>query len=221
MKRSPRTFASGMTPSSIACAMALAITACAGTGGTASADADKPKSPLRRLNPAPAQTYEIRLQLANVPGPFESVHATAQYDVENGGACGKINTFAGAIPRITSNEPFELTKVSEGEYTGTIYLDRIIDEAYYDREVCSWVLTEARVALVANANVTSTRYVSGLDAKLIQQQSAQTRYFWSGYYPRATMDAFRDFGKADLADVPADKAAEFFTITLSAKEIKT
>lgn len=222
-KRSSRKHLPRMASSGFACVVALAIAGCAGTGRGAmpsgSMDLGKPATPLRKLNPAPMQAYEIRLRLANVPGRFEALHGTAQYDVANAGSCGKINAFVGAIPRITSNEPFELTQVSEREYIGTVHLDRIVDEAYYGREVCRWALSEARVVLVADADAASTRYVSGLDAALVRKQGAQTRYFWSGYYPRATMEAFRDFGRRDLADVPPGKSGEFFTIHLSAREI--
>ena len=205
------------------CAIALLVAACAaprhGEVPPDSPEIGKAAAALRKLNPAAVQAYALRVRLANVPGPFETVQGTAQYDVQNPGRCGRGDAFAGAMPRISSNEPFDLVKVAEGEYLGTIHLDRIIDEAYYGREVCHWALAEVRVALAGKLRPESTRFVAGMDAASIQQQGVATRYFWGGYYPRATMDAFKDLGDADLEDVPPEKRSEFFSISLSAAPI--
>lgn len=177
------------------------------------------ESPLRRLNSNPLKAYEIRMRLANIPGPLGEVDGVAQFDVQNPGECATIEPFIGAIPRISSNEHFTLTRISDVEYVGMVYADQMFDEDYYGRGVCRWALAEARVVFKASEGAADTRFVYGLSAELVRAQGTQIRYFWSGFYPRAKMDAFRDFGVADLDKVPADKRGEFFSVTLSAQQV--
>ncbi|MFB5204607.1 DUF502 domain-containing protein, partial [Stenotrophomonas sp. 3diitr2024] len=45
--------------------------------------------------------------------------------------------------------PVELRKVADGEYRGTLYVDRMLDEDYYGRGVCHWEFTGAGAMLKA------------------------------------------------------------------------
>jgi len=224
LERTPLLSLSRIAWISMSSAVILNVAACNGQNRSevpmnATTKAAEAEAPLRKLNPNPTKAYEIRVKLAAVPGAFENIQGTAQFDVENPGECGNVDPFVGAIPRISSNEPIALTKVSDTEYTGILYLDQIIDEDYYGRAVCRWALAEARVVLKAPGSDANTRFIFGLAADKVRAGAQETRYFWSGYYPRAKMDAFRDLGDASLDKVPADKRDEFFSITLSAKEI--
>ncbi len=207
----------------VACLAVLPIAACEGqylsehpvkTGSHATADAP----PLRNLNPAPRRAFEIRVALDDTPGPFVLARGVAQFDVKNPAECGERLPIAGVIPRITSNEPVVLTKRSDGVYTGTVYLDQILDEAYYGRGVCRWALVEARVALVGASDEYATKFVAGLPADVMADSGTELTHFWKGHYPRAMMTGYATFGNADLQHVPAEKRDEFFTVTMSAHQ---
>ena len=221
----PRKFFPRLALAGLACAVLVPIAACNNRQNrseapmNASPQAAAAGAPQRKLNSNPTKAYEIRMTLANAPGGFELINAAAQFDVQNPGECGNIDPVIGAIPRITSNEPITLKKVSDTEYTGIVYLDQIVDEDYFGRAVCHWALAEARVVLKATGDEANTRFIFGLPAEKVIAGGQEPRYFWSGSYPRAKMDAFRDLGDASLDKVPADKRDEFFSITLSAKEI--
>lgn len=201
----------------------LATAACGTSYGDTTA-----KAPLRKLNPAPTQAYEIRLTLANASdlssaadgkSPFTVVEGTAQFDASNGARCGKSNAVSGHVPTLTSHEPFRLSRISATEYAGTVYADMLLNEDYYGRGVCHWALTEARVALRARADIADTRFVAGLAAKEVLTGGTHVRYFWKGYYPRFEDGQHAEYGKDQLDAVPADKLSEFFTVTLTARKI--
>ena len=199
------------------------------TTGCGSNYADSPaKAPLRKLNSAPTQAYEIRLTLANASdlssaadgkSPFTVIEGTVQFDASNGARCGKSNALSGHVPTMSSHEPFRLSRVSATEYVGTLYADMLQDEDYYGRGVCHWTLTEARVAARARADSANTRFVAALPAQQVFAAGTQARYFWKGYYPSFEQRQHTDFGSAQLDAVPADKRGEFFTMTLTARKI--
>ena len=212
----------------------LVLLAAAGCGSNfadspAKADtASNAHTPLRKLNPAPTQAYEIRLTLANASdlsspadgkSPFTVVEGTVQFDASNGARCGKSNALSGHVPTLSSHETFRLSRISATEYVGTVYADMLLDEDYYARGVCHWALTEARVALRARADIADTRFVAGLPAKKVLAGGTQARYFWKGYYPRFKDGQHADYGTHQLNAVPADKVNEFFTVTLTARKI--
>ncbi|MEG2805029.1 hypothetical protein [Stenotrophomonas sp.] len=179
--------------------------------------------PLRTLNPAPQRAFEVRVTLDGAPGPFATASAVAQYDVTNEAECGQKDELAGVFLSITSNETVALKRVSDTEYAGVVYVDGIVDEDYYGRGVCHWALTEARVVLQAGKDAADTRFVADLPAASVLGQGSRTRYFWNGYYPRAEMAGFREFGNADLASAQGRQAEDqreaFFSVTLAAREM--
>ncbi|RBL82987.1 hypothetical protein DDE05_33690 [Streptomyces cavourensis] len=202
----------------------LVVLVAAGCGS----DSNARKPPLRKLNPAPTQAYEIRLTLANASdlssaadgnSSFAVVEGTAQFDASNGARCGKSNALSGHVPSLSSHEPFRLSRLSATEYVGTVYADMLLDEDYYGRGVCHWVLTSARVALRARGDIADTRFVAELPAKTVLAGGTQVRYFWKGYYPRFRNGQHSDYGNNQLDTVSADKRNEFFTVTLTARKI--
>jgi hypothetical protein len=60
---------------------------------------------------------------------------------------------------------FELTRVSDVEYTGTVYADGILDEDYYGRGICRWQLTQARVQLKATGVPRETLFSASISAE--------------------------------------------------------
>lgn len=174
--------------------------------------------PQRKLNSAPKHGYVITMTLKEAPGPFASIEAVAQYTVENSAECGKKIPIAGVFPRITTNEPFEMTRVSDSEYRGTLYTDLVLDEDYFGRGVCRWMFVEARVRLRATNDERDTRFVPSLLAESILHGGEDTKYFWKENYPRVpAYDAYPEVGEASLDKIPLDRHGEFFTITLKAE----
>lgn len=205
--------------------LAVALVACAPARNDmsqppAASESEQEQSPppRRKLNPAPQRAYRITLTLADAPGPFAAVEGVAQYDVSNDDQCGKRIEWAGVTPRITSNETFELLRVSETEYEGTVYADLILDEDYHGKGVCHWELTEVRARLRATGDETATRFVPDIVAEQVFAQQSVTKHFWKERYPRSNSDGFPSFGQDDLTRVPPDRRHEFFAITLSARE---
>ncbi len=179
-------------------------------------------APLRDLNPAPEVGYIITMTLKDAPGPFASIEGAAQYTVENSAECGKMIPIAGAFPRISTDEPFVLSRVSETEYRGVVYSDLVVNEDYYGRGLCKWEFVEARVRLRATKDETDTRFVPSIAAESIVASGSDTRYFWKERYPRVQdYDAYPEFGDANLDKVPLGRRGEFFTITLAAEGVES
>lgn len=227
IEKSSRSSRLRMHPFAVACALIVPIAACTGQNKTvvpmnASLQTSHDTPPLRTLNPVPKRAFEVRVTLEGAPGPFASVTAVAQYDVSNEAECGKKDELAGVFLSITSNETVSLKRISENEYAGVVYADGIVDEDYYGRGVCHWQLTEARVVLQAGKDEADTRFVADLPASALLGQGARTKHFWKGYYPRAEMAGFREFGNTDLKTAQGRQAGDqrdaFFSITLTAKE---
>ena len=183
-------------------------------------DTSTQHEPLRNLNPSPMKAYDIRVVLKDPPGPFAEVVAAAQYDVANAAECGEPQPLSGAIPRISSSEPIELTKLSETEYTARVYVDRILDEDYYGRGTCRWELVEARVALTGSADSTATTYVTALTADAIIQQSFDKIFFSSIHYPRVDIENYTNFGRKTLNGVADHMKGTFFEVEMSATEAR-
>ena len=203
--------------------IAVATTACAAqtTGNetmnssSQAEDSDARSKPLRNLNPAPKEAVHIRIKVTGAPGALPFIDAAAQYDVTNSAECGKLRS-SGAFPTISSSEAVELTKVADDEYSGVVYMDRIIDEDYYGRGVCHWEFVEARASFRASEDVKATWFVVDLPAEIVQKKSSKKLFYWTGYYPKAKSDNYAEFGDEALENVPADKRSEFFTIEMSA-----
>ena len=203
-------------------------TSYADTQAEVGANSTAPKPALRKLNPAPAHAYEVRLILDNASdlasaadgkSAFSVVEGTAQFGASNAPRCAASNAVSDHVPTISSHEPFRMVRISPTEYVGIVYADMLLDEDYYGRGVCHWKLAEARVALRARQDAADTRFVAGLQAQKVFAGGTQARYFWKGYYPRFEQGKHTDFGRDKMDRVPADKRGEFLTVTLMAKRI--
>ncbi|MDO5611554.1 MAG: hypothetical protein Q4G62_12430 [Pseudomonadota bacterium] len=172
-----------------------------------------------KLNPAPKQAYEITLTIDNAPGPFEVVRGSAQFDVTNEGDCGYIDPISGALHRITRLEPFVLNKAGDNTYKGIIYLDYMMDEAYYGRAVCHWEFTAASGYLRATTDEGTTRFLPGLAREDVLAEKSTTTYFWRGGYPRRKLDNFADIGSPSPLRMSEEVRHDLFTITLSARKV--
>lgn len=168
------------------------------------------------LNPSPKRAYEIVMTIENAPGPFADVSGGAQYDVTNENECGHINS-AGVPERITSQERVALTKVSDTEYRGVVYLDRMLDEDYYGRGVCHWELTAASATLRATGADGETLFQPAIMADQLLSGEEVQLYFWKGHYPRTDMDDYRYTGYPTPDRFRPEIRNELFKITLKAQ----
>jgi hypothetical protein len=177
-------------------------------------------TPRRKLKPAPGRPFRITMTIKDAPGPLASVEGVAQYDVSNDAQCGHHLELVGVTPRITSLEPFELRKVSDNEYQGTIYADLIEDEDYYGNGVCHWEFTSVEIELKATGDQAETRFLPDLTAEQVFAQQSVTTYFLKRFYPRnAKLDNFPDFGQKNREMLaPEISDSDLFTITLSARK---
>jgi hypothetical protein len=84
----------------------------------------------------------------------------------------------------------ELRKVAEGEYRGTLYVDRMLDEDYYGRGVCKWEFTGAGAMLKATGAEEETRFLTFVDAKPLTEGSRYALLSGS-VYPRRSRSQLR------------------------------
>lgn len=175
---------------------------------------------LAKLNPAPKQAYELVLTLKDAPGPFAIVEGVAQYDVSNYEDCGRILPATGTAGRITSQEPVTLHKVSENEYRGTFYLDRMLDEDYYGRVACDWTLTGVGAMLRATTSKADTRFLTYFKKERMNTGSPLTLYYPKVAYPRAEFAAnYPASGKEDPSAYKEELRNALFSITTTVQKL--
>jgi len=175
---------------------------------------------LAKLNPAPKQAYELVLTLKDAPGPFAIVEGVAQYDVSNYEDCGRILPATGTASRMTSQEPVTLHKASENEYRGTFYLDRMLDEDYYGRGACHWLLKGVGAMLRATNGEADTRFLTFIDRKRMERDSPLTLYYPTLIYPRATTVAnFGASGEEDPSEYSEDLRDALFSTTTAVRTL--
>jgi hypothetical protein len=174
-----------------------------------------------RQNPNPSQAYRITMRLDDPPGPFGSMVALAQYDVTETQCLPPPRENHGhKWPVPTEDVPIELTRVSDHEYTGIVYVDRMLDEDYYGRGVCHWQLIKARVHLKATGSAKGeTLFIPGIPAAKILGAQAETTFFARNVYPGvadAELDEFVDMGVTDRARIgPAIGDDDLFSVTFT------
>lgn len=175
---------------------------------------------LAKLNPAPKQAYELVLTLKDAPGPFAIVEGVAQYDVSNYEDCGRILPATGTAGRITSQEPVTLHKVSENEYRGTFYLDRMLDEDYYGRGACDWTPTGVGAMLRATTSKADTRFLTFVDKEQVEAEKQLTRFYPRADYPRiAEIPGYGASGQDDPTRYHADLRNALFSSTTTVQKL--
>lgn len=204
--------------------MALCISACSASESNMNqnpSDAglhpvEKDKG-LAKLNPHPQRAYELTVALENAPGPFAFAEGRAQYDVVNEDQCGHVNPLSGTAERITSFESVALTKVSDTEYRGTVYVDLMQDEDYYGRGVCQWELQAVRANLRATGADGETWFGPAISFEQIVAGEPVELYFWKGRYPRSEMDNYPESGRERPDEFRPEIRDELFKVTLQAQ----
>ena len=187
-------------------------------------DSGKPATQYQQ-NPHPEQRYDITMTIANAPGPFASIKSWMQYDVANTECLPPPDSNPqGSSNYMTRPVPFELTQVSDTEYTGTVYTDFLLDEDYYDRGICHWKLLNVGIDQKATGAEGETSFLPGLSLEDLLAGKAVTTYFLEKSYPRhpeSTLENPVAFGQSDRSKMMSTiKDDELFTITLTPKEVQ-
>lgn len=205
-----------MTTPALLCLAMVPLTACAQPINTQS-------KPIYRENPMPQQAYRLTMTIEDAPGPLRIMVSAAQYDVVNRECLPppKDNPGGRSSPVPTNDIPFELTQVSEGMYTGTVYVDAMLDEEYHGRGVCRWELIQAQVQLQATGADGETKFIASLSQSQDEFRSGQRKetYFWKGGYPESGIKDFPDFGETTVDRFKPDIRGELFIVTLQAEAL--
>lgn len=215
-------------PVTLGLAFALALAACSPsrTDMTSPASASEPAAhkqdgPAYRQNPQPKQAYRITMTIENAPGPFASVKALAQYDVVNKECLRppKGNPGGHTSPVPTEDVEIPLQKVSDTEYVGTVYADRMLDEDYNDRGVCHWQLMQFRVHMKATGADGETLFIPSIPDEKLLAGERETVYFNKISYPRlesSSLDEPISFGQADRSRFgPSIQDEDLFTVAFT------
>lgn len=178
-----------------------------------------PTGPLRQLNPAPEQGYRIRLAIQNSPGPLVLMDATAQYDVINETQCGEASPYGG-VYRMTSGEPFALTRVGSAIYEGVVYFDQILDGDYYGNGACVWELTAVTATFAGvDSGSDGVRFSPSIFSDRIRAAGSEVVYFWKGTYANPQFGSYTSSGQTDPKRINRGRE-ELFVIQFDAKEIR-
>ena len=194
----------------------LALAAC----NPFSSFGNKPVSDYK-LNPHPKQRYDITMTIANAPGSFASVKSWMQYDVINSQCLPPPDSNPqGTSNHMTRPVPFELTRVSDTEYIGTVYTDFLLDEDYYGRGLCHWKLLNVGVDLKSTGAEKETSFLPSISLKDLRARKAVTLHFWERGFPRSAMDDYSDSGMDDPNKFKPEIRKQLFSITITPKEVQ-
>lgn len=180
---------------------------------TLSACGSSMQTPDIKRNPHPKMRYEITMVVKDAPGLFDSVTGFMQYDIANE-QCAPFEKFIGIYRKPPGQSPpIVFNRVGDNEYKGQLYLDFFLDEDYYKLGVCHWSL----VAAVARLKFQEASFGPDLLQEQIISQKSVTLYFpKSGYGDNSIKDM--NYVGSTMSDAVAQHRADFFSITLSAKE---
>jgi len=184
--------------SALAVPLALTTTAC----GQAM------KQPDIKLNPHPKMRYEITLTVEDAPGPFDAVEGVVFYKVADS-HCVPIVYENGSFFALGKHMPFALRRISDVVYKGEFFTDFLVDEDYFGKGTCHWVvglvsanLKKASVTLNPSINVDPTiTYRDDMDKNPV------TRFFPNQVYSaddRTTLS-----GYVNRSDIPQDSKGSF------------
>ncbi len=196
----------------------LLLAACSPPGLSTSASSTQTPKRSYRVNPAPSQTYRIRMVIEGAPGPFLWKLALAQYDVINPECLRppKDNPGGRSSPIPTQSIEVPLKQLSENEYEAVIHADHMLDEDYTGRGVCRWALVQFYVPMKATGAHEETRFIPSipeLGEPKISMLQTEVVYFNKNGYPRGMMEDFPDTGapRHRFADWVRDE--DLFTVT--------
>ena len=169
------------------------------------------KTPDIKHSPNPKMRYEISVSIKDPPGAFDTVQASADYDVDNP-RCVPLSEGSGATLAPEKSVPVALTRSSDNVYTGIVYLDILQDEDYYGLGVCHWKMTSVSAYLGVGKLAMTT--VLPLDDVL--SQTPRLQYFSNRSYALSGVQRV-DTGNVRRTDFEGE-AGQTFSVSLVAKE---
>lgn len=172
---------------------------------------DPMKKPNIKQNPSPKMRYEMTVTVDGAPGPFDSIQASAGYDVAND-RCVPLTPGIGATIAPQNSVPVPLTHLHGDVYRGAIYLDLLQDEDYYGLGVCHWKMTSVSIDL----GIRQATMSSYLSEDAVLAQNSTTRYFSNRSYSSPDSNGV-DEGNPKASDFE-EEANQTFAVTLTAKE---
>lgn len=97
------------------------------------------KQPDIKLNPHPKMRYEVTLTIKDAPGAFDAIEGSVFYKVASS-RCVPIVYEKGSFFTLGEHVPLALRRVSDAVYKGEFYADLLVDENYFGKGVCHWVV---------------------------------------------------------------------------------
>ena len=167
-----------------------------------------------KQNPHPVKRYEITMAIEGAPGPFDGVSGFMQYDISNEDCAPRDLVSQVRVTPIKS-PPIVFTRVSDLTYTGTVFLDFLQDENYYDLGVCHWKMTAAIAALKIKGS--GAEFSPDISFDEIAAQKPVTKYFAKQIFSD-TNPSESAVGGAPMSETVSKYRSDYFSITLTAKE---
>ncbi|MBB6242879.1 hypothetical protein [Rhodanobacter sp. MP1X3] len=183
---------------------------------TSGCGASTMKTPDIKQNPNPKMRYEITITVHGAPKDFDTVKGSMQYEVKSSDTCVAADSISGHHSNLAQFIPFEIKKVDDHTYKGTVVTDYFLDEDYYGLGVCHWVMSSAMTVFKINGN--GVDFGPGIGLSDVQGQKSVDLYF-----PIKTLSNGSDLSYGDggqnLSDTVKKHRSDFFVITLSAKGV--
>jgi hypothetical protein len=189
-------------------------TACEPLGG---------KPPATQLNPTPVQAYPFTLKIEEAPGDFKHISVGAQYDVANIEECGRIHPMTGTKLGITRIAPVLLEPISEVEFRGTVYADRMRDQDYHGNGICRWRLSGTSAVLKATGADEETRFIYHMDLQDVLEGGTHSRLYVGKDFPIAIgpngrpLHGFSATGQEMASGYIAELRNALFRITMTSE----
>ena len=183
---------------------------------TTAACGEFPEKPEIRTKLHPKMRHEITLTLQDAPGPFDTVEGSVFYKVADSN-CVPMVYDKGSFYVLAERVPVALMRVGDSIYKGEFFTDFLVDEDYFGKGSCHWV-----VGLVtANLRKASVMFSPSIDVDPTityrddMNKSPITRFFPAEAYwadDRVTLS-----GYVNRADIPQESKVSF-SATLGVEE---
>ena len=167
-------------------------------------------------NPNAKQRYEITITVHGAPRGFDTAEGTMIYEVQNSSTCVRPDAFSGHQSNLAQFIPFELKKVDDHTYKGTVVTDYFLDADYDGMGVCHWIMSSALSSFKINGNGVDFG-PSILHEDVVAERSVDV------YFPLAELSSddhlkYGDGGQS-LADVSPKIRNAVFYMTLSSRKV--
>lgn len=130
------------------------------------------EEPKIRLNSSPKEAYELRVQIADAPGDFDWVRATADYGVTNPN-CGYIQPISGALIEPRKRVIAPLRRNRDGTFSATFFIDQVLDDDYFGKGICHWQF----IAISVSAAHSGDMIQASIDQNELDSNTQSITYF--------------------------------------------